>query len=136
MDRLQLLDSHAIAGVRAESASTTSSASDGAAFAHALTHAAAPPRALDALVTRAPGDASVLDRLAVHLESIERKRVEAGLLPERVAQAHADGAGTAGLAVAMHRQARLMAAYNLDVLWTAKIVGTATASLKQLIAAA
>ena len=109
--------------------------SEGAAFAHALAHAPLPPQSMRAIESRAPGGSSALARLAGHLENIERTRVEAGRLPAHIAEAHAAGAGTAGIAIAMHRQARLMAAYQLDVLWTAKIVGTATASLKQLIAA-
>ncbi len=108
---------------------------DAATFAYALAHAPLPRQSLRAIEPRAPGDSSALDRLAGHLENIERTRIEAGRLPGRIAEAHASGAGTAGIAIAMHRQARLMAAYQLDVLWTAKIVGTATASLKQLIAA-
>lgn len=136
MDPLQPLDFHALhaGGV---TPATAVAASDGGpfAFAHALAHAPLPRHVLGALASRAPGGSPTLDRLARHVEHIERTRVEASRLPERIAEAHANGAQASGIAVAMHRQARLMAAYNLDVLWTAKIVGTAAASLKQLIAA-
>ncbi|NRO94434.1 hypothetical protein GWC77_00565 [Paraburkholderia sp. NMBU_R16] len=108
-------------------------AREGAEFAQALAEA---PLAGPSLRTlRAPAHSSALDRLEGHLEHIARTRIEVRQLPERIAKAHANGAGTAHIAIAMHRQARLMAAYQLDVLWTAKLVGTATASLKQLIAA-
>lgn len=134
MDGLQSADFHAFhAG--APGPVGVASASDGAAFAHALAHAPLPRQTLHTIEARTPGDRLALDRLAGHLETIERTRIEARRLPERIVQAHANGAGTADIALAMHRQARLMAAYQLDVLWTAKIVGAATASVKQLISA-
>lgn len=105
-------------------------AREGAEFAQALAEA---PLAGASL--RAPAHSSGLDLLEGHLEHIARTRLEARQLPERIVKAHANGADTADIAIAMHRQARLMAAYQLDVLWTAKLVGTATASLKQLITA-
>ena len=116
MDGLPPLDFRALhAGVLVPGG--VAAAADGGAFARALTHA------------------PLLDRLAGHLEHIEHTRIEAGRLPGHVVEAHANGAGPSGIAISMHRQARLMAAYQLDVLWTAKIVGTTTTSLKQLIAA-
>jgi hypothetical protein len=108
---------------------------EGAEFAQALAEAPLAGASLRALEPRAPAHSSALDRLEGHLEHIARTRIEARQLPERIVKAHANGAGTADIAIAMHRQARLMAAYQLDVLWTAKLVGTATASLKQLITA-
>ena len=134
MDGLQPLDFRALhAGTLVPG--NLAAVSDGGAFARALAHAPLLSQSLRALEPRTAGETSTLDRLAGHLERIERARAEARRLPERVAAAYANGAGPSTIAISMHRQARLMAAYQLDVLWTAKIVGTTTASLKQLIAA-
>lgn len=118
-----------------EAVSPAWSVPGGAAFAYALAHAPLPRQSLRALEPHAPSASPLLEQLAVHIENVERTRIEGNRLPERIAEAHAAGVGSAGIAIAMHRQARLMAAYQLDVLWSAKIVGTAAASLKQLIAA-
>jgi hypothetical protein len=114
----------------------------GAAFADVLASVAAPPvkpgAALRAPVSGASGvaDSSALRTLARRLDEIERKRVEAAALPERIARSYADGASGPEVALAMHRQARLTAAYNIDVMWAARVIGSTAGGLRQLITAA
>ena len=122
------------------------SASAGAAFADVLASVTLPPAQLEAAL-RAPAtgasraaadaaDAPALRTLARRLDEFERTRVEAAQLPERIATSHANGASGPEVALAMHRQARLMAAYNIDVMWAARIVGATAGGLRQLITAA
>jgi hypothetical protein len=119
--------------------------SAGAGFARTLASVAAPAPLRAALHARAFGvagtsgaatDAPALRNLARRLDEIERRRIEAAALPERIARSYAGGASGPEVALAMHRQARLMAAYNLDVMWAARIVGASAGGLRQLIAAA
>jgi hypothetical protein len=116
--------------------------SAGAAFADALASVSAPPvkpgAALRAPVSGASrvADSPALRTLARRLDEIERKRVEAAALPERIARSYADGASGPEVALAMHRQARLMAAYNIDVMWAARVIGSTAGGLRQLITAA
>jgi hypothetical protein len=116
--------------------------SEGAAFADALASVAVPPvklgAALGAPVSGITGvaDSPALRTLARRLDEIERTRVEAAALPERIAQSYADGVSGPEVALAMHRQARLMAAYNIDVMWAARVIGSTAGGLRQLITAA
>ncbi|MEA3121117.1 MAG: hypothetical protein QOH33_658 [Paraburkholderia sp.] len=119
--------------------------SAGAAFAHALSSAVPPPVApgapaatLSEPVSGASGivDSPALRTLARRLDEIERTRIEAAALPGRIARSHADGASGPEVALAMHRQARLLAAYNIDVMWAARVIGSTAGGLRQLITAA
>jgi hypothetical protein len=116
--------------------------SEGAAFADAMASVAVPPvnlgAALGAPVSGTSGvaDSPALRTLARRLDEIERKRVEAAALPDRIARSYADGASGPEVTLAMHRQARLMAAYNIDVMWAARVIGSTASGLKQLITAA
>ncbi len=116
--------------------------SEGAVFADVLASVAAPPAKLGAaLRASVSGPSSVADSpalrtLARRLDEIERTRVEAAALPERIARSHADGASGPEVALAMHRQARRMAAYNIDVMWAARVIGSTANGLRQLISAA
>jgi hypothetical protein len=116
--------------------------SAGAAFAQALASVATSPVKLGAAL-RAPAsgvtsvaDSPALRSLARRLDEIERKRVEAAALPERIARSYVDGTSGPEVALAMHRQARLMAAYNIDVMWAARVIGATAGGLRQLITAA
>ncbi len=106
---------------RAPRSSADVGLSTGAAFADALA-------AID--------DAPALRMLMRGLDAIERGRAEAAALPERVTLAHSRGAPSADVVLAMHRQARLMASYQIDVMWAARVVGATAAGLRQLITAA
>jgi hypothetical protein len=113
----------------------------GAAFANALasvsTHGVirSMPSVADAVEQRHVEPSSTANTLARHLDDIERHRVEASLLPGHIARSHESGLHGNDVALAMHRQARLMAAYNLNVMWSAKVVGVTAAAIKQLITA-
>ncbi|PMS37872.1 hypothetical protein B0G57_101472 [Trinickia symbiotica] len=93
----------------------------GAAFADALT-------SID--------EAPALRMLVRRLDEIERGRRRAAELPGQIAHAHAHGASGPEVVLAMHRQARLMAAYQIDVMCAARVVGATAAGLKQLVTAA
>ncbi|CAN7414237.1 hypothetical protein LJR230_002534 [Trinickia sp. LjRoot230] len=113
-------------------------AAGGAAFAQLLASTAVPPTALETVAPSTPVASQALPALrdlARRLDDIERNRIEATLLPGQIAHAHQSGVGGAAIALAMHRQARVTAAYNLDVLWSARLVGVAGAALKQLVTA-
>lgn len=136
------MDDRSVSSLQAFGLPLHADPSAGAAFADALASVSAPPvklgAALRAPVSGASGvaDSPALRTLARRLDEIERKRVEAAALPERIARSYADGASGPEVALAMHRQARLMAAYNIDVMWAARVIGSTAGGLRQLITAA
>ncbi|PMS20414.1 hypothetical protein C0Z18_10775 [Trinickia dabaoshanensis] len=86
---------------------------------------------------RQPSDpgGSAIGALARHLDGVGRQRMEAGMLSERLAGAWASDIDAPTLAVSMHRQARAMASYNMNVMWGAKLVGVTAGALRQLVSA-
>lgn len=77
--------------------------------------------------------ASALGR---QLDILARHRVEAQALSDGIAGAWATRPDVSTLAVAMHRQARAMASYNISVMWGAKLVGVTAGAVRQLATAA
>ncbi|HTI19183.1 MAG TPA: hypothetical protein VL598_16150 [Trinickia sp.] len=127
----------------------SASATGAAAFAHVLASVETPSAPLNAVrvaaanasaasvragAQQARADVPVMAWLARGLDELEGKRVEAAGLPASIVQSHARGASGSAVVLAMHRQARIMAAYHMDVMWAAKVVGATAGGLKQLIA--
>lgn len=114
--------------------------SAGAAFAQVLAATTAPAAAMAprrvASAGIAANEPAGLRGLAHALDEMERSRVEANALAADVVGNSAVGTGSgAPVPVAMHRHARLMAAYTLDVMWSARLIGVAAGAIKQLVCA-
>jgi hypothetical protein len=115
------------------------SSTEPGSFAAALaevdpTHFYLPPIAADRasiLSRNGPGVAA----LARHLDEIGRRRVEVQSLSDELSGAWGSGMDVQKLAVTMHRQARALASYNIDVMWSAKLVGVTAGALRQLVSA-
>lgn len=132
------MDNVALFRVRAIGQLENAGVSHGAAFANALASVSGQgvtSRMLSTGDSAAQENSPTLNPLARHLDEVERHRAEANSLPGRIARSHDSGMHGGDVAVAMHRQARLMAAYNLDVMWSAKLLGVTAGAIKQLITA-
>lgn len=115
--------------------SSTEQGSFAAALADVdLTHFYLPPMAADRanILSRNSSGAAALAR---HLDEIGRRRVEVQSLSDELAGAWGSGMDVQKLAVTMHRQARALASYNINVMWSAKLVGVTAGALRQLVSA-
>ncbi|PMS14106.1 hypothetical protein C0Z17_00770 [Trinickia caryophylli] len=129
-------------GAQSVDGALRASRAGGGAFADAMAVAVAPPMGFGpgavpgSPVHTGTSRSPTLRALAQHLDDIERRRVEADTLRSRAVGAQAAGEGGHVVAALMYRQARALAAHNLDIMWSARVVGASAGALKQLLNAA